>query len=69
VDDGFTGYLADTLSVEDLRRGLRWADRARVSDLRADAAARLVETGYSLRAMADELVDFYSVDSAEAAAG
>lgn len=59
VEHGFTGYLADTKDLRDIREGIRWADRARGSDLRADAARRKIETGYSLSAMADALVELY----------
>ncbi len=68
VDHGFTGYLADTLSVRNLQKALHWAEVARFSEVRRDAACRLVKTGYSLRTMADELVEFYQAgDLAEMA--
>lgn len=59
VDHGFTGYLGDTRDVGEIRKGIRWADRARLSEVRADASRRLVRSEYSLRAMADGLVDLY----------
>lgn len=60
VDHEFTGFLADTSSVASIQEGIRWAFDARLSDIRADSARRLIETGYSLSAMASELVNIYS---------
>ena len=68
VDQGFTGYLADTHDIEDLRRGIRWADVARSSEVRADAARRLIRTRYSLSAMADDLAEIYTFVGEEATA-
>lgn len=68
VDHGFTGYLADTRDIADLREGIRWASNARLSEVRADASRRLVSSDYSLRAMAEELVDLYSLEDAGRAA-
>lgn len=65
VDHEFTGYLADTLNVTELRRGIRWADGSRKSDVRADAARQLVKGRYSLSAMASELASMYSMDIRE----
>ena len=61
----FTGYLADTTDLADLGRALVWADRVRFSEVRADAARRLVRDRYSLDAMADELVSLYSLETLE----
>lgn len=69
LDHGFTGHLTDTRSVPDLQQALHWAREVRFSEIRADAGRRLVKTGYSLAAMADELVDFYQADDLEEAAG
>ncbi len=69
VDHGFTGHLTDTRSVPDLQQALHWACETRFSEIRADAGRRLVKTGYSIAAMADELVDFYQADDLEEAAG
>jgi glycosyltransferase involved in cell wall biosynthesis len=60
VDHEFTGFLADTRSVTSIQDGIRWAFDARLSDVRADSARRLIETGYSLSTMAAELVNVYS---------
>lgn len=65
VEHGFTGYLADTKDLQDIRDGIRWADRVRASDLRADAARKKIETRYSLSAMADGLVELYRTGMAE----
>ena len=59
VDHGFTGYLSDTTDVDRIRDGIRWAGAVRLSEVRADAARRMVRTTYSLARMADELVEFY----------
>ncbi len=60
VDHEFTGYLADTLDIEDLRRGISWAAGARGSEIRAYAGRRLVKAGYSLSAMASDLAALYT---------
>jgi glycosyltransferase involved in cell wall biosynthesis len=65
VEHGFTGYLADTKDLQDIRDGIRWADRVRASDLRADSARKKIETRYSLSAMADGLVELYRTAMAE----
>ncbi|MFZ0013619.1 MAG: glycosyltransferase family 4 protein, partial [Acidimicrobiia bacterium] len=65
VEHGFTGYLADTKDLRDIREGIFWADRVRASDLRADAARKKIETEYSLSAMADGLVELYRTAIAE----
>lgn len=64
----FTGFLADTRSVASIQAGIHWAFDARISDIRADSARRLVESGYSLSAMADNLVDLYAGAWAESTA-
>jgi glycosyltransferase involved in cell wall biosynthesis len=60
VEHGFTGFLTDTTSAEEIQRGIKWAETARRSEVRADAARRMVRTRYSLTAMAAELVDLYN---------
>lgn len=62
LEHEFTGYLADTTKPEAIQRALAWADTARSSEVRADAARRMVRSKYSLSAMADELVDLYGLD-------
>jgi glycosyltransferase involved in cell wall biosynthesis len=64
----FTGFLADTRTVASIQDGIRWAFDARLSDIRADSARRLVESDYSLSAMADNLVDLYARPWAESTA-
>jgi glycosyltransferase involved in cell wall biosynthesis len=64
----FTGFLADTRTVASIQDGIIWAFDARLSDIRADSARRLVESGYSLSAMADNLVDLYAGAWAESTA-
>jgi glycosyltransferase involved in cell wall biosynthesis len=65
LDHMFTGYLADTTDVADLQRALVWSDRVRFSEVRADAARRLIRGRYSLDSMADELVSLYSIEALE----
>jgi glycosyltransferase involved in cell wall biosynthesis len=60
VEHGFTGFLTDTTSAREIQRGIKWAETARRSEVRADAARRMVRTRYSLSTMAAELVDLYS---------
>lgn len=55
----FTGYVTDTLDVSAIQRGIRWAIGARRSQVRADAARRMVRNEYSLSAMAASLADLY----------
>lgn len=68
VDHEFTGFLADTTSVASIQDGIRWALKARLSEIRSDSARRMIETGYSLSAMASELVNVYSRRSVESTA-
>lgn len=60
VEQGFTGFLTDTTSTRGIQQGIEWAETARHSEVRADAARRMVRNRYSLAAMADELVDLYN---------
>ena len=59
VEHEFTGFLTDTTVPSNIQRGIRWADTARRSQVRADAGRRLVKNQYSLSAMAEGLVDMY----------
>lgn len=59
VEDGFTGFLADTVDIDSIRGGIRWADTARHSQIRVDAARKKIKSDYSLAAMADGLVKLY----------
>lgn len=68
VDHGFTGYLADTKDIADLQGGIRWALQQRQSEVRADASRRLVRTAYSLEAMAEDLVELYTLEDVGRAA-
>ena len=68
VDHRFTGYLADTMDVNDISRGIHWADGARRSEVRSDAAKRMVRSDYSLSSMASELVEIYDMSPSEATA-
>ncbi len=68
VEHGFTGYLTDTLRVEAIRAGIRWADGTRGSEMRANAARKLIRSSYSLTAMASELVSLYRSERAETTA-
>jgi glycosyltransferase involved in cell wall biosynthesis len=68
VDHEFTGYLADTMDVDDISRGIHWAEGSRSSELRSDAARRMVRSEYSLSSMASELVEIYEMGPSEATA-
>jgi glycosyltransferase involved in cell wall biosynthesis len=59
IQHEFTGYLADTTDPADLRSGMAWAAKHRLSDVRSEAARRTVRDDYSLGAMAEALVDLY----------
>ncbi|MGF1618473.1 MAG: glycosyltransferase [Acidimicrobiia bacterium] len=59
IQHEFTGYLADTTDLADLRSGMAWAADHRLSDVRSEAARTTVRDEYSLGAMADALVDLY----------
>lgn len=62
VEHEFTGFLTDTTVPSNIQRGIRWADTARRSQVRADAGRRLVKNDYSLEAMAEGLVELYMFD-------
>ena len=62
VEDGFTGALVDTSNLSDLVEGMRWAASVRTSEVRREAARRIVRDHYSLGAMAEALVDMYGAE-------
>ncbi|MEP7223495.1 MAG: glycosyltransferase [Actinomycetota bacterium] len=57
--EGFTGFLADTSSVEDVREALRRATAARADEARARRASDLVRSRYTIEAMATSLAGVY----------
>lgn len=59
IRDGVTGILADTTSIDDLRRGLDSASALRNDQARAATAAALVRSRFSVDAMAAELTSVY----------
>jgi glycosyltransferase involved in cell wall biosynthesis len=59
VDDGITGRLVDTTSVEELRLGLHGTAALRHDETRAAAAASLVRSRFSVDAMAAQLASLY----------
>ena len=59
VDDGATGALVDTTSLDDLQRGLREAAALRHDDARAATAAALVRSRFTVDAMAEQLTSLY----------
>ena len=65
VDDGTTGVLVDTSSLDDLRRGLNEAAGLREDEGRAATASALVRSRFSIDAMAGQLTRLY-VELAEA---
>jgi len=65
VDDGTTGVLVDTSSLDDLRRGLNEAAGLREDEGRAATASALVRSRFSIDAMAAQLTRLY-VELAEA---
>ncbi len=65
VDDGATGVLVDTSSLDDLRRGLNEAASLRMDEARAATASALVRGRFSIDAMAAQLTRLY-VELAEA---
>jgi glycosyltransferase involved in cell wall biosynthesis len=59
IEEGRTGFLADTTSGAGLRDGLHRAAAARLDDARAARARRLVSQRFTVTAMADALLDLY----------
>ena len=68
VEDGLTGFLADTTDLESLRTGLARAASARLDPTRAARARSLVQERFTVGAMADRLVSLYTHVTGEAAA-
>ena len=68
VEDGHSGFLADTTDLESLRRGLARAAAARLDPARAARARALVREGFTVDSMADRLVSLYTHVTGEAAA-
>jgi len=60
VEEGLTGSLADTSSVEDVRDALRRAVAARADEPRARRTANLVRSRYTIEAMAASLAELYT---------
>jgi glycosyltransferase involved in cell wall biosynthesis len=60
IEEGRTGFLAETTSIDGLRDGLHRAAAARLDDARAARARRLVSERFTVTAMADELVRLYA---------
>ncbi len=60
IDDGVTGALVDTTSVESIVYGLRRAAAVREDETRAKRAGSLIRERFSVEAMAAELGDLYS---------
>jgi glycosyltransferase involved in cell wall biosynthesis len=68
VEDGHSGFLADTTDLESLRKGLARAAAARLDPARAARARALVREGFTVDSMADRLVSLYAHVTGEAAA-
>jgi glycosyltransferase involved in cell wall biosynthesis len=66
VEEGQTGFLVDTTDLEQLSIGLRRAAAVRLDSTRAARARALVETQYTVDAMADRLVSLYDHIAGEA---
>ena len=60
VEDGRTGFLADTTDLESLRTALRGAASTRLDATRAERARALVRERFTVEAMADRLVSLYA---------
>ncbi|CAN5745303.1 hypothetical protein BH23ACT4_BH23ACT4_03320 [soil metagenome] len=69
IEHQFTGYLADTTDLDALRSGMTWAAEHRLSEVRREAAQRMVRDEYSLGAMAEALVDLYQSSDQPQTAG
>ena len=59
VEDGKTGFLADTTDLAALRTGLRRAASVRLDEARAARARSRVEQDFTIDAMAGRLVELY----------
>jgi glycosyltransferase involved in cell wall biosynthesis len=66
VEDERTGFLVDTTDLEQLKIGLRRAAAVRRDPARAARARALVETQYTVDAMAERLVSLYDHVAGEA---
>ena len=60
IDDGVTGVITDTGTVEGLRYGLYRAAVARMDPARAGRAMATVRERFTIDAMAAGLVELYS---------
>ncbi|MFN0156082.1 MAG: glycosyltransferase [Gaiella sp.] len=60
VQEGLTGSLADTSSIEDVKAALRRAVAARADEPRARRASNVVRSRYTIEAMAASLADVYT---------
>lgn len=67
IEDGRTGFLADTTDLQSLRTGLARAATVRLDPARAARARSLVRTRFTVDAMANRLVSMYSQVTREAA--
>ena len=59
IEDRATGFLVDTTSVGELRRGLRGAAAVRDDQVRAARASALVRSRFSIDTMAEQLASLY----------
>ena len=60
VQEGLTGSLADTSSIDDVTAALRRAASARADEPRARRTSNLVRSRYTIEAMAASLADVYA---------
>ena len=60
VQEGLTGSLADTSSIESVRAALRRAAAARADEPRAQRTTNLVRSRYTIEAMAASLASVYA---------
>lgn len=59
MQEGLTGFPADTSSLTDVQAALRRALASRADTARAERAAATVRSRYTIEAMAGALVDVY----------
>jgi len=67
IEDGCTGFLADTSDLASLRTALRNAASTRLDTARAARARTLVRERFTVEAMADRLVSLYAHVTGETA--
>ena len=67
IEDGRTGFLADTSDLASLRSALRKAASTRLDTARAARARALVQERFTVEAMADRLVSLYAHVTGEGA--